>query len=307
MVTAGERLQLGSGRRLLLIDGHAYAYRAYHAIRELSSPLGRPTNAIFGFIKMVEKVRTWIQPTHLAVVWDGGLAQERLQALPEYKAQRPPMPDSLAGQLEDLAVWLAAAEITSCQREGVEADDWIAALASRAAGKDWSVVIASSDKDFMQLVSDRVRLLNPGDKTERLWGPDEVREKSGVDPEQIVDWLSLVGDAVDNIPGVRGVGHKTAAALLKQFGSIDAILGNLEQVAPDRIRRAVGDAADVLRRNRELVRLKSELGLELGPELDSLAVREGQLERMADLCSGWGFRSLRQELERRRAEPALLL
>lgn len=307
MVTGADSPELPSGPRLLLLDGHAYAYRAYHGIRELSSPTGHPTNAIFGFVKMLEKLRTWIQPTHLAVVWDGGLAEERLKALPDYKAQRPPMPASLATQLGDLETWLEAAEIASCQREGVEADDWIAALACRASAADWSVVIASSDKDFMQLVSDRVRLANPGDKAERLWGKAEVKAKTGVNPDQIVDWLSLVGDSVDNIPGVPGVGPKTATALLEKFGSIGAIISNLSEVSSERVRQALAGSVDVLHRNRRLIRLKSDLDPGLGPELGDLVVREGKLERMVELCSEWGFRSLRQELERRRTEPALLL
>src|SRR5580765_6125140 len=139
--------------RLLIVDGHAYAYRAFHAIRELRSPTGQPTNAIYGFIKMLAKMRATLAPSHLIVVWDGGLSAERMAALPEYKAQRPAMPADLAAQIDELVAYLGAAGLASYCGDGVEADDYIACVARRAARAGVDVVIASSDKDFMQLVS----------------------------------------------------------------------------------------------------------------------------------------------------------
>ncbi len=136
--------------RLLIVDGHAYAYRAFHAIRELRSPSGAPTNAIYGFVKMLVKIRTAIGPTHLIVVWDGGLSAERVASLPEYKAQRPEMPDDLRPQLDEIVSYLKAAGLASYCRDGIEADDYIACLARRAADAGMTAVIASSDKDFMQ-------------------------------------------------------------------------------------------------------------------------------------------------------------
>src|SRR5438094_965899 len=158
-----------SPARLLIVDGHAFAYRAFHAIRHLSSPSGVPTNAIYGFIKMLEKMRSTLTPSHLVVVWDGGLAAERIATLAEYKAQRAPMPAELEPQIEQLQQYLQAAGIASYCREGVEADDWIAAMTRHAVAAQARVVIASADKDFMQLVcSGRVGLLNPNDKSERI-------------------------------------------------------------------------------------------------------------------------------------------
>src|SRR5271163_2883414 len=166
--------------RLLIIDGHAYAYRAFHAIRELHSPDGQPTNAIYGFVKMLAKMRAAIAPSHLMVVWDGGLNAERIAVLPEYKAQRPEMPDDLRPLLDGIASWLQAANVASFCREGVEADDYIACLARRASEKNVPVVIASADKDFMQLVSACVGLLNPNDKSGTVWTDEQVRNKTGV-------------------------------------------------------------------------------------------------------------------------------
>ena len=284
-----------AGRRLLLVDGHAYAYRAFHAIRSLSSPSGQPTNAIFGFIRMLGKMRQATSPTHLAVVWDGGLAAERVAQHPEYKADRPPMPLDLDAQLSGIADYLDAARIPSLCRPGVEADDWIATLAVQAERSGCGVVIASSDKDFMQLVNSRLGLLNPNDKTETIWTDAEVRAKAGVEPRQIVDYLSLLGDSVDNIPGVPGVGAKTAAELLLRFGSIENLYARLPEVTSDRIRGKLEESRALVKKNQELIRLREDI---LGQfQLADYRVASPDAPRLLDLFANWGFRTLRQELE----------
>ena len=281
--------------RLLIVDGHAYAYRAFHAIRNLRSPSGRPTNAIYGFVKMLAKMRSAIGPTHLIVVWDGGLSAERVSVLPEYKAQRPGMPDDLKPQLDEIGGYLKAAGIASFCRAGVEADDYIACLARRAAETGMTVVIASSDKDFMQLVSARIGLLNPNDKSETVWTDGQVRAKSGVEPSQVLDWLSLTGDSVDNIPGVPGVGPKTAAGLLKQFGSVAQLYARLDEVKSEKLRAALRDAAGVVRRNRELVRLRDDLPCEFSP--DELAEKPAEAGQLRELYRRWGFKGMLAALE----------
>lgn len=291
--------------RLLIVDGHAYAYRAFHAIRELRSPQGRPTNAIFGFIKMLAKMRASLAPTHAVVVWDGGLSEERTAALSGYKAQRPEMPADLGSQIDEINSYLDAVGIAWYCQDGVEADDYIASLGRHAVEEGMSVVIATSDKDFMQLVSNKIGLLNPNDKSEAVWTSEQVRAKAGVGPEQIVDWLSLVGDNVDNIPGVPGVGPKTATDLLRQFGSIDALYQNLAQVKSDRIRLALQSAEADVRRNVKLVRLKDELPCDFAP--DELAERPANLERLAALFREWGFRSLLAEVESAQSRQTVLL
>lgn len=280
--------------RLLIIDGHAYAYRAFHAIRSLSSPTGQPTNAIYGFIKMLEKMRLAVQSTHLMVAWDGGLSAERVAALPEYKAQRPEMPGDLRPQFDEIRNYLAAAGLADYCGEGIEADDYIGCLARRAAESGWNVVIASSDKDFMQLVSAKIGLLNPNDKTGTIWGREQVHVKAGVEPEQIVDWLALMGDTVDNIPGVSGVGPKTAADLLKQFGSVAAIFDRLAEVKSERLRLALQGAVDVVRKNRELVRLH-EVACDFLPE--KMQPQSPDHERLRGLFRHWGFKGMLAELD----------
>jgi DNA polymerase-1 len=282
--------------RLLIIDGHAYAYRAFHAIRGLRSPGGRPTNAIYGFVKMLAKMRAAIEPTHLIVVWDGGLNAGRMAALPEYKAQRPEMPDDLRSQLDEIVGYLKAAGVASFCQEGMEADDYIACLARRAVEAGMKVIIASSDKDFTQLVSERIGLLNPNDKSEVIWADEQVRAKTGVGPSQVVDWLSLTGDSVDNIPGVPGVGPKTAADLLGQFGSVRVLYERLDEVKSERLRAALRASTDAVRRNRELVRLRDDLPCEFSP--DELAEKPADAGRLRELYRQWGFETLLAAMEK---------
>ncbi len=281
--------------RLLIVDGHAYAYRAYHAIRELTSPDGRATNAIYGFIKMLTKLQAQLEPSHVAVIWDGGLSPERVAEHPEYKAQRPPMPESLGRQIDEMVEYLSAAGVASLCADGVEADDWIGALAGASASV-MPVVIASADKDFMQLVGPNVGLVNPNDKSERIWTADDVMVKAGVAPEQIVDWLSLIGDSVDNIPGVPGVGPKTATDLLKQFGNVAGIYARLPEVKSDRLRAALQQAELAVRRNQGLIQLKTD-GHRVN--LDEVALKACEAERLRQLFTGWGFKGMLADLEKK--------
>lgn len=293
-------------RRLLIMDGHAYAYRAFHAIRDLRSPSGQPTNAIYGFVKMLEKMRQAVGPTHLAVVWDGGLSAKRVELLPEYKAQRPEMPDALRPQIDGMVAYLRMAGIASFCEPGIEADDYIAWLAKQAVGEGMRVVIASSDKDFMQLVSPQVGLLNPNDKSGEIWTDAQVVAKTGVQPSQVVDWLSLMGDAVDNISGVPGVGLKTATELLGEFGSVRRLFEALDAVKSDRLRTALRGAEGNVRRNQELIRLQDGLPFNFLPV--ELAVKPADFTGLRGLYQQWGFKGLLAALpEPGREQQAVLI
>ena len=291
--------------RLLIIDGHAYAYRAFHAIRELRGPDGRPTNAIFGFVKMLEKMRQGLAPDGLVVVWDGGLSENRMTLLPAYKAQRPDMPDDLRPQLDGIQEFLAAAGIASHCGKKIEADDYIGCLARQAAGAGWKVVIASSDKDFMQLVSAEIGLLNPNDKTGTIWTREQVLAKAGVEPAQVADWLALMGDAVDNIPGVPGVGPKTAAMLLQQFGSVTTLLKRLDEVKSEKLQASLRQSVAIIRRNLQLVRL-SEVPCEFVAA--QVAVKTADNGRLRSLYAQWGFQGMQAALgDGRREQQAELI
>ena len=282
---------------LLLVDGHAYAYRAFYAIRSLNSPDGSPTNAIYGFVKMLQKMENILRPTHRLVLWDRGLAAERMAELPEYKQQRAPTPEDLERQFPQIESWLEAAGIAAWSHPETEADDWIGTYARRAEAQGWRTVVASSDKDFMQLVSDRVGLFNPNDKIEKVWTAAEVVAKTGVRPEQVVDWLSLIGDAVDNIPGVPGVGSKTATQLLQKYDSIESLMGRLAEVKSESQRTNLQASADSLLRNRRLISLRTDLVG--GPDLEALRIESPDAvrrERLGTMYRKWGFRSLLSEL-----------
>ena len=168
-----------------------------------------------------------------------------------------------------------------------------------------TVVIASSDKDFMQLVSARIGLLNSNDKSETVWTDEQVRAKSGVEPSQVVDWLSLTGDSVDNIPGVSGVGPKTAVELLKQFGSVAHLYARLDEVKSEKLRAALRDAAGVVQRNRELVRLRDDLPCEFLP--DELVEKPADAGRLRELYRRWGFKGMLAALEESAPERQAVL
>jgi DNA polymerase-1 len=280
---------------LLIVDGHAYAYRAFYAIRSLSSPSGEGTNAICGFINMLRKMRERLQPTHIVVTWDGGLAPERMAILPEYKAQRLPSPPDLDRQIEEIGTYLKAAGIACLSKVGVEADDWIATLARESSDKGMQVVIASPDKDFMQLVDANVGIVNPGDKSESIWTDEHVRNKTGVSPAQVLDWLSLIGDSVDNIDGVPGIGPKTAAELLGQFGSIDGIYEHIGEIKSPKLRSTLIEWEPMVRRNQQLIRLNDTLVCEL--QLTDCGCAEGDLTVLKGLYAKWGFKGLLREVE----------
>ena len=279
--------------RVLIVDGHALAYKMFHALPEMTSPAGAPTNAIFGFIKSLRRTLEELQPTHGVVVWDGGLSTERLALLPEYKAQRAPMPDSLRSQLSPLQQWVCLAGWECIRQDATEADDIIGTLALEAERSGAEVLILSPDKDFMQIVSERVHLLRARGGGLERYTPGLVREKIGVAPEQIVDWLSLVGDASDHIEGVPGVGAKTAAKLLEEFGSLSALFERVECVQPERLRKLLETHKALLERNRELITLTRLPQWELS--LERLVFRQTDRAAEEKFLGDWGLKSLQHK------------
>ncbi len=277
-------------QRFLIVDGNMYAHRAFHAIAPLRSPDGLPTNAVLGFIKTLQKIIDKLKPTHLLVVWDGGLSNDRMDSLPEYKQNRPPMPKSLEIQIGLIQEYLQLAKIPFFHQLGIEADDWIATVAAKAAEQGCYVIIASADKDFLQLVSDNIGIINPADRSEKVWTDKDVKEKTGVSPEQIVDWLSLIGDAVDNIQGVEGVGPKTATTLLSKFGSIDEMFENLDKVTSEKLRIKLIESKELIKRNRDLIRLYKNLPSEF--DLNKYKIQPMDEDRLNEYFKKLGFKSM---------------
>jgi DNA polymerase-1 len=291
--------------KLLLIDGHYYVYRSFFAIRDLSNSRGEPTNAIYGFIKTVRRMVKDLAPDRAAVIWDEGLPKRRVELQPAYKQQRAEMPDLMKPQLTFIQKIVPLLGFQSLALPDTEADDLMASYAVAARDRGDEVVIATNDKDLFQLVDDRVKVYStnkadlaaPPDAF-ALLGAEAVRKKWNVEPLQIGDVLALVGDSVDNIPGVDGLGPKGAASLLAAHGSLDAVLANVDIVKNERIREKLRAARTQIEQNREMVRL--DLDLPLPQPLDALAVQPRYAELIAELerCE---FKSLLAEI---RAEAA---
>src|SRR5664280_2675785 len=281
---------------LLLLDSYSLIYRAFYAIRSLTGPDGQPVNAIYGLTKMLRKMIADHKPSYLAAVFDLGAPQKRLDLLPTYKAQRPPTPPDLDKQLPSIREIFQAMRVPIVEMEGEEADDIIGTLAVQAARGGLDVLIASNDKDFMQVVTPQVRLLRPDGKEAALVDPTGVKARFGVQPEQIVDFLSLLGDSVDNIPGTPGVGEKTAAQLLQTYGSLDNLLAHAADIAKPTLRAALMASTQQLRINRQLVALQTDLPLPV--TMATLKTQPPDPAALAVLYRRFGFKSLLAELEK---------
>ena len=280
---------------LTLIDGSSYIFRAYHAIRtELATSKGLPTRAVFGFTRMLLKSLREASPTHVAVVWDRDGRTLRREIDPQYKAHRPSAPDDLKQQFPYIRQVVDVLAVPSVEKEGWEADDVIATLAKQAVGRGFDVVIVTGDKDFSQLVGPHVRLFDG--MTEKWTGPAEVEEKWGVPVEKFLELQALLGDAVDNIPGVPGVGAKTAADLIGRYGSVDAVIAACEagEVSKKKIAASICEAKEQLARNKDLVRLRDDVLLEVGP--DDLQRRQPDPAPVQQLFRELEFYGLLREL-----------
>jgi DNA polymerase-1 len=283
--------------KLLLIDAMNLVFRAYFAFvnRPLRTTEGFNTGAIFGFIRMVRKALEDVKPTHVAVAFEGGQTF-RNELYPEYKANRAAAPDELKAQVEPVKEIARAMGIPVLEVPGAEADDVIATLSRRAKGFD-EVVILSGDKDLMQLVGDRVRMLAPksGVSDVEELGPEQVREKMDVAPGQIRDLLALAGDSSDNVPGVPGVGNKTAARLLAEFGSLDALYADLEHVTAGRTRAALEEHAADVKVFAQLVSLRDDV--ELDETAEDLKLAEPDTGGLVELLEKYQLRTLIDEMD----------
>ena len=247
---------------LVLVDGSSYLYRAFHALPGLANSRGEPTGAIYGVVNMLRKLLTEYNPAYLAVVFDAKGKTFRDELYADYKAQRPPMPDELVGQIEPLHAIVRALGLPLLQVEGVEADDVIGTLATQARAAGLDTLVSTGDKDMAQLVDGSVKLVNT--MTDTVLDRDGVVEKFGVPPERIVDWLALIGDTSDNIPGVPGVGPKTASKWLTQYGSLDALVAQAGEI-PGKVGENLRAALKQLPLARQLATLRCDVPLTLKP------------------------------------------
>jgi DNA polymerase-1 len=288
----------------LLVDGFNLAYRCFFAIPELSRADGFPTNALHGWVKSIWKLADQEKPEGTLVFFDLGGAQDRLAIHPEYKAQREEMPEALAKQLPYVRSLTRALGCVGIELEGVESDDLLAAEAVALAQAGHEVLIVSSDKDFAQIVDERIKILLPPPTANPKLGwqvrdAAGVREKFGVPPSQIADYLALVGDASDNIPGINGVGPKTASKWLAEWGSLEGVIAHAAELQPERFRAAVASETDKLRRNLKLTTLNVAL-----PSL-VLSKPTPAPEELYRLLEELEMRSAMQEARQRYGQPEL--
>ncbi|MDD3608152.1 MAG: DNA polymerase I [Halothiobacillaceae bacterium] len=277
---------------LILVDGSSFLFRAFHALPPLTTRDGRPTGALHGVANMLKKLMADESPTHMAVVFDAPGPTFRDEIYPEYKAHRPPMPEDLRVQIEPLHALVRAMGLPLLLESGVEADDVIATLARQAVKAGHTVMIASSDKDLAQLVGPRIVLVDT--MQGRRLDEAGVLEKFGVPPERMVDYLTLVGDSVDNVPGVSGCGPKTAQKWLSQYGSLDTLVARADEVG-GKIGERLRESLSSLPLSRELVTVREDVPLPLGP--DDLRVREPEREALLALCREYGLNSWLRQLE----------
>lgn len=284
---------------LVLIDGSSYLYRAYHALPPLTNAQGEPTGALHGVLTMIQKLIREEQPQHIAVVFDAPGKTFRDELFADYKANRPPMPDELRSQVQPILDAVEAMGLPLLRVAGVEADDVIGTLCKQASAAGLSVLVSTGDKDLAQLVNDNVTLINTMNNSRM--DRDGVKTKFDVFPEQIIDYLALVGDTSDNIPGVPKVGAKTAAKWLNLYDSADGIVANADEIK--------GKVGDSLRENIEQLRLSQDLAtiredLELDAGIADLSPSAADTSRLRELYGHFELRSLLGQLDEENEQPA---
>ncbi|MBI4432642.1 MAG: DNA polymerase I [Candidatus Omnitrophica bacterium] len=279
--------------KVILIDGNSFCYRAFYAIRELRTSAGRPTNAVYGFIMMLERLVKDIQPDGAGVMFDLKGPTFRHKRFEEYKIQRQPMPEDLVEQIPIIKEAVRAFNIPIFEMQGYEADDVIATLAKKLEAAGHEVFIVTGDKDMLQMVTKKVKVLNP-QKDNFIYDATQVHKRFGVGPESVVDLMALMGDASDNIPGVLGIGDKTASKLISEFGSLDNIYKNLNKVKSDKLRASLTQQKDQAYLSRELAQAHTEVPVEA--DLDTLKLRQPDMEKLVELYKRLEFRTLLKNL-----------
>jgi len=288
---------LAETKRWVLIDGHSLAYRAYYALPpDLATSSGQTTNAVYGFTSMLIKVLEELRPQAVIVAFDKGRPEFRTEMFAEYKAHRKPMPDELREQIDIIHAVLDVLGITSIEEEGYEADDVLATLTA-ILPEDCEIFIVTGDRDALQLVDKRIKVIanRKGISDIITYDPQTVKEKFGVEPHQIVDYLALKGDASDNIPGVPGIGEKTAAALISEFGSLDEILENVDSIRGARAKKALEENRESALMSRELASMRKDVPLS-GDDASAWEMKPWDEEKVRVVFDSLEFKKLFERL-----------
>lgn len=294
-------------KQLYLIDATAFCYRAYYALPGFATSFGQPTNAVFGFVNILNKILKDKKPQFLAACFDVSRDTFRQKKFAEYKIQRPPMPDGLSSQLPLIKEIIKAMGITLYEMAGYEADDVIATLAKKAKQKGLKVAIVSSDKDILQLVDSDTVVFSPYKDGGVNYDSDKVKERFGVSPGQISDIIALMGDDADNIPGVKGIGEKTAIDLIKTFGSLEKLLSQTDKIKSPKIKQSIKDSLRQINLSKELAILRQDLDLAF--DLDKLKIGKTDTEELTRLYRRLEFKKFLKNLipNDEQQEPAKIL
>ncbi len=275
-------------KHVYLIDGSGFIFRAFHALPPMTRPDGTPVNAVYGFTNMLAKLLADTDADHIAVIFDYSARTFRNDLYPDYKANRPDPPEELVPQFPLVREATRAFNLPAIEMDGYEADDLIATYARQAREAGAEVTIVSSDKDLMQLVGEAVTMYDA--MRDRRIGPDEVREKFGVGPEKVIDVQALAGDSIDNVPGVAGIGVKTAAQLIQEYGDLETLLARAEEIKQPKRRQSLIEQADAARISRDLVHLRDDVSVE--EPLAAFAVREPDANVLRGFLETQNFKSL---------------
>src|SRR5919112_3862261 len=283
-----------TSNHLYLVDGSSYIFRAYHRLPPLTNRHGQPAGAVYGYTTMLWKLADGLSkadgPTHMAVILDASEHTHRNEMYDQYKAHRPPPPEDLVPQFPLIRVATRAFSIPCIEKNGLEADDIIACYVTAAKAAGWKTTIVSSDKDLMQLIEEDGSVDMLDTMNDRRIDRNAVLEKFGVPPEKVGDVLALMGDSVDNVPGVPGIGPKTASQLIQRFGDLDTVLASTDAITKPKLKQSLIDHADAARLSRELVRLVCDANL---PEpLDALELKNIPKEPLAAFLEDQGFKTL---------------
>ena len=281
-------------KKFFLIDAHSHCYRAYYAIPQLSAPDGRPTNAVLGFTNILFKILREQQPDHIAAAFDSKGPSFRHEQYEEYKANRKAMPDDLSLQIEIIKQIVEACNIPMIAKPGFEADDIIGTLARQGAKKNIDVYIATSDKDALQLLGEHVFRFDASNGA--VYSASDLHRDKGIEPEQMIDMLALAGDASDNVPGVEGIGEKTALQLIHEFGTLDNVLANIDKVSGKKRKERLARDADQARLSRNLVTINTQVDLDIG--VDECERQEPDAERLMKIFRELDFKKYVADLSK---------
>ncbi|TFG88119.1 MAG: DNA polymerase I, partial [Candidatus Atribacteria bacterium] len=273
---------------LYIIDGNSYVYRAFYAIRDLSNSKGFPTNAIYGFTTMLMKIIREKKPDGIVVSFDSPVPTERHRLYEAYKAHRPETPADLIKQVPYIKKIISAFNITIFEMPGYEADDILGTIAEKSASEGMDVFIVTGDKDMLQLINDKVKVYDP--MKDRVFDEEFVREKFGIGPERITEFMALTGDSADNIPGIKGIGEKTARELLTEFKSLEDLLENTGRIKKERLRALVSGSVDLARLSWKLATLDTSVPLEI--VMEEFRMREPDWPALLSLFSEFEFTRL---------------